>query len=190
MKTYRALVWLANGGALLLASCEPYTPGALMSGHRSPWSQARQLECVDVAIEIMNDARVGKHLANPSNPSSNGGAALLDITLGNRCDVPVWVDLSKLSLEGNWPENKTEALELYDPRHEINRRLLPPRVKAHEGIEIDPVAPHERPPSRICVQVASIVDTVDPHRIAPPLCFNAARKGWIATNDTSDEVSP
>lgn len=155
-------------------SCETYTPGALLANHRQPWSQGRRLDCLDIAVELMNDPRVAP------------GGTLLDLTFGNRCELPIHVDLSHVRVEAHYGESKVERFEMYDPRHEIGPRLLGGFSSGREGIEIDPHTPQTEMPQRLCVSVADVVTAVDATRAGPPLCFVLQRGNWYPEVEQSE----
>jgi hypothetical protein len=112
----RAVLVLASGCLV------PYTPGAL-SAHDAVTS----VGCLDVGLAAMRRAET-------SGP-------VVEISLGNRCEHHVDVDLGALQVVAGNNGGATAAARAYDPDHEIEARTIAARESGDEYIEYLPVTP-------------------------------------------------
>ncbi len=146
---------------LTLGGCIQYQPGGLATRRRT-YASVRTVGCLDVAVEIL------------AHPDVDKGSPVVDVNFGNVCHEGVTVDLSKLDVTASYASSPAmHRLRPYDPRHEIDGRLLYPVWTGHEAIEFDPEITADHEPTRVCVDVSRIVPSPSQ---APPMCFR-----WNAT---------
>jgi hypothetical protein len=139
-------------------SASGYRPGFLLAepltqrGAPPGAAAARRLGCLDIRMALACNAAV-----SPEFP-------LVAFTLGNRCDVAIPVDFTRIRVTGRLaganvgsPEetaNGVVALSVYDPIHEIHPAVLGSRAMAREVLEYD-ASPREatRQIAQVCVDL-------------------------------------
>jgi hypothetical protein len=152
------------------ASCVAYTPDSLLHRQRK-WATARTVGCLDVATEIVRD---------PDVPESS---PIVDVTFGNRCTHGVHVDLSRLHVLARYADGVRLQLAAYDPRHEIEPRLLAPAGVGRELIEFDPHWAKPAAPTRLCIGVQGL-DADRPAETVLPMCFVMQGDGMVPVPET------
>jgi len=107
------------------------------------------VDCLDLAIEHRAD---------------QGDQNIIAYQFGNRCDVPVLVDLAAARVVARTAEGDEMQLVAFDPRHEIRPLRIDARASGKEAIEY----PSGRSVQSVCVDAASIA------RVLPErwICFN------------------
>jgi hypothetical protein len=129
-------VWIVALFAAPFGFCgcsESYVPGSLISarvyfeadGVRSATSVARRLGCLDVRVTA---GQVRLVSASP----------LFEFAFGNRCDVPVPVDFTRVRATGRFAEGEGVAMRAFDPGSELRPATLGAHRAGREVIEFDP----------------------------------------------------
>lgn len=128
-----------------------YEPSSFSFMNHSTGARAT-IGCLDLAI-------------SPRAPTSPARHTVLAYEFGNRCDVPVVVDLAAMSVVGRTAEGQTFTLSPYDPAREIRAALLDGRSYGTEQIAY----PSQSALVDVCVDAAAIA------RRGPPrwLCVMA-----------------
>ena len=152
-----------------MGNCVAYTPDSLLLRQRK-WASTRTVGCLDVATEIVRDAEV---------PESS---TVVDVTFGNRCAHGVHVDLSRVRVVARFPDGVRLQLAVFDPRHEIEPKLLGPAAIGHEMLEFDPKS-EKTTATRLCIAVEGI-DADRAAETATPMCFTTAEGGMMPVATT------
>jgi hypothetical protein len=107
------------------------------------------VDCLDLAIEHRN---------------AGSDQNVIAYQFGNRCDVPVLVDLAAARVVARTVEGDEMQLIAFDPRHEIRPMRIDARASGKESIEY----PSGRDVQSVCVDAASVA------RVLPErwICFN------------------
>jgi hypothetical protein len=107
--------------ALASGCLVPYAPGAMSA------QTVTSVGCLDVGLSAMRRAEI-------SGP-------VIEISLGNRCEHHVDVDLGALRVVAGNNGGATAAARAYDPDHEIEPRTIAARESGDEYIEYLPATP-------------------------------------------------
>ncbi len=141
----------------VVLGCSPifsYRPGFLLEeplaqpGKPPAAAAARRVGCLDVRMALACNAAV-----SPDFP-------LVAFTLGNRCDVAVPVDFTRVRVTGRMEGAGVDAevtLSTFDPAREIHPAVLGSRAMAREVFEYD-ASPREatRRITEVCIDVGGL----------------------------------
>ena len=131
--------------ALLTTACGPlYTPGTITASPGTRMDAGMETECLDVAIEGIDDTIVPEHWP------------VIAYRIGNRCRHPIAIDFTRFEAHGEI-DGLRVPLEAYDPDSRIVRGLLDGRALLLERIAYVP--DEERFIDRVCVVVSSDAPT-------------------------------
>jgi len=131
-----------------VAGCA-YTADSFSYEHQQFRGTYVTVDCLDLAIEHRPD---------------QGDQNVIAYQFGNRCDVPVLVDLASARVVARNEDGDETQLIAFDPRHEIRPLRIDARASGKEAIEY----PSGGDVQSVCVDAASIA------RVLPErwICFN------------------
>ncbi len=143
------LVALALTSGCLFAR---YEPGELRARANARKTQVVTVGCLDVAMTPASDPHVPE------------GHPLVRFAFGNRCEHPVPVDFTAVTVAGVYAEGRV-ALYAVDPRRELHPATLDAHAEAHEVLEFAPVLTRAHGPASVCVNVSGLAhDDATPER--------------------------
>ena len=107
---------------LVATACVAYQPGSFRTASGGEFAGVRHtLGCLDIAVAAAPD------------PAAEGPVA--EITLGNRCDRAVVVDLGAITATGRLRDGRELAMSVYDPKREVRPATLDGHAAAREFLE-------------------------------------------------------
>jgi hypothetical protein len=140
----------------LVSGCQGYQAGTFRHFNAELAGERRTVGCLDVAVADTNDAEALGPVAG--------------ITIANRCDVAVTVDIGAIRATGRRPDGDVIALRAYDPAWEIRPARLEARSVATEYIEYQPPPQQELLFTEWCLDLAR-VDAKRPSDAPVLVCF-------------------
>jgi len=143
---------------LLIASagCSGYQAGSFKGLQGTFGGERRTVGCLDVAIAAETD--------------TDAVGPVAGITVANRCDVAVKVDINAIIATGREPNGDVIALAPYDPAWEIHAATLEARAVAQEYIEYQAPQDAELSFSEWCLDLRNL-DVKRPTDLPVMVCF-------------------
>lgn len=139
-------------------ACQGYRAGSFTARpYGSFEGQRRTVGCLDVAVTPTRDQEAYGPVAG--------------LTIANRCDVGVTVDIGAIRASGRYPDGTATRLHAYDPGFEIRPGMLEARSVAREQIEYLPNDSAEVLFAEWCLDLARL-DRTRPSDRPVLVCFS------------------
>jgi len=141
---------------ITLAGCQGYRAGSFAGPRGAFKGEQRTVGCLDIAV-------TPTHALDAYGP-------VVGLTIANRCDVGVVVDVGAIRATGRDPGGSEIRLGAYDPAFEIRPAMLEARSVATEHLELLRMDRNEALFTQWCVDLAKL-DRERPSDRPVVVCF-------------------